>query len=511
MYSRFALSRLTRGAAFAAFLSHAIPVAGQAPSTASGEHEHHAAPIGDDVAPAMPMAREGSGTAWQPDATPMYATHSQRGAWQLMAHENVFVQFLHESGNRGDDQLGSINWIMGMAQRDLWNGRVTLRGMFSAEPWTVGGCGYPDLLASGEQCKGEGIHDRQHPHDLFMEISAEYDAPLKRSLRWQVYGGPAGEPALGPVAYPHRISAMPNPLAPIAHHWFDSTHITFGVVTAGVFGNRWKAEASLFNGREPGETRTDFDLGALDSISGRLWILPSSSIALQVSAGRLREAEAGEGVAARRDVDKITVSATYHRVNDRTVWASTAGWGRNEESGRGTYAVLGETSFTLADRDAWFARLEVVGKTAHDLDVSTAPDSAALMLTKIQGGYTRYLSRTHGFRAGIGAEASLGFVPDQLKSVYGARANVGAGVFVTVRPAAMIMTSHSGSQAAGRTMVMVQTAFDPAKLSCSPAIDPKTAPSAIYEGKTYYFCSESDRADFLTDPKMSLSMMPPKQ
>lgn len=181
---------------------------------------------------------------------------------------------------------------------------MTFRGMFSAEPWTIRGCGYPDLLASGEQCKGEKIHDRQHPHDLLMEISAEYDAPLKGPVRWQVYGGPAGEPALGPVAYPHRVSAMPNPLAPISHHWLDSTHITFGLVTAGVYANRWKAEASVFNGREPDEERADFDFGALDSFSGRLWFLPTSKLALQVSAGRLTEAEASEDGPARRCEDR---------------------------------------------------------------------------------------------------------------------------------------------------------------------------------------------------------------
>ena len=145
------------------------------------------------------MVREGSGTRWLPDTTPMYAIHWQRGPWQLMAHENAFVQFLHESGDRGADQFGSINWVMGMAQRNVGKGRVMLRGMFSAEPWTIRGCGYPDLLASGEQCSGQTIHDRQHPHDLLMEISAEYDAPLtarsagrcmavlpasRRSARW---------------------------------------------------------------------------------------------------------------------------------------------------------------------------------------------------------------------------------------------------------------------------------------------------------------------------------------
>jgi YHS domain-containing protein len=472
----------------------------QAPSGASaqGHMEHDSQ-----------MAREASGTAWLPDATPMYAFHWQRGSWQYMAHENAFLQSLHESSERGDDQAGSINWIMGMAQRNVGRGRLMLSAMFSAEPWTIGGCGYPDLLASGEQCRNETIHDRQHPHDLFMELTAEYDAPLKGAVRLQLYGGPVGEPALGPVAFPHRISAMPNPLAPIAHHWLDSTHVSFGVITAGLFGNKWKAEASVFNGREPDEIRTNFDFGALDSLSGRLWFLPTPNIALQVSAGRLNEAEAAEGAGPRSNVNRLTASATYHRIRERSVWASTIAWGRNSELGDGTTAVLMESSFTVADRDAWFGRWEVAGKTPHDLELTTASEST-LTLTKVQGGYVRYLPAVRGFKVGFGAEGSVGVVPAELRSVYGSRANVGAGIFVTVRPAMMTSSSMS-HQGAGDTMVMVQTAFDPAKLSCSPAIDPKTASSTVYEGKTYYFCSEQERAEFMKDPKGSLSMMPPKQ
>jgi hypothetical protein len=114
-----------------------------------------------------------------------------------------------------------------------------------------------------------------------MEIAAQYDRPLTNSARWQVYGGPAAEPALGPAAYPQRISATPNLLAPIARHWLDATHITFGVLTGGIYGNRWKAEA------EPGEDGGD-----------------------------------------RVDVTRVTASATYHRaVREGGVWATTAAWG----------------------------------------------------------------------------------------------------------------------------------------------------------------------------------------
>ena len=129
-----------------------------------------------NTAGAQPPPVEGSGTSWLPAATPMYAIHAQRGPWLFMLHENAFLQSLHESDDRGADQIGSINWFMGMAQRSAGRGRVEFRSMFSAEAATVGGCGYPDLLASGEQCDGEKIHDRQHPHDVFMELSAEYDA-----------------------------------------------------------------------------------------------------------------------------------------------------------------------------------------------------------------------------------------------------------------------------------------------------------------------------------------------
>jgi YHS domain-containing protein len=455
------------------------------------------------------MAREGSGTSWLPDSSPMYMVHRQDGPWMLMGHENAFLQYLHESGDRGGHQTGSINWLMGMAERSARGGHLALRGMVSFEPWTVRGCGYPDLLASGELCDGETIHDRQHPHDLFMEISAEYDRPLAGTIRWQLFGGPAAEPALGPVAYPHRVSAMPNPIAPISHHWLDSTHVSFGVVTGGVYGKRWKVETSAFNGREPDENRKDFDFGALDSVSGRIWLLPTPNVALQVSGGHLNDAEAGEAIGPRHDVNKLTASATFHRLTDRRVAASTVAWGRNSEDGVGTNALMLETNLTFNDRDTWFGRLEVTQKTPHDLDV---PETRArFTVSKLQGGYTRHFTAAMGWKAGVGGAVSASIVPSQLSAAYGGKVNPGIVVFLTLRPAIMAADAHAASPGSPPTMVMVQTAYDAAKLTCPAGFDPKTAPATTYEGKTYYFCSAADRDKFLIDPRMSLSMMPPKQ
>jgi YHS domain-containing protein len=541
MYRCFAFSRrVITVVVFAAF--GVMPAAAQTtprPPAAPEPHQHAAAASPERGA--MPqMAREGSGTAWLPDESPMFAIHAMKGPWTLMFHENAFLQYLKESGDRGGDQVGSTNWVMGMAQRNVGDGRVLFRGMFSAEPWTIRGCGYPDLLASGEQCRGEKIHDRQHPHDLMMELSAAYDAPLKGAVRWQVYGGPVGEPALGPVAYPHRVSAMPNPLAPISHHWLDSTHITYGVVTGGLYGSRWKAEASVFNGREPDEDRADFDFAALDSFSGRAWFLPTSKLALQISAGKLVEAEAGEGAAPRLDVSRISASATYHTGDaENRFWATTVAWGRNEESGHGSNALLLETNVTWQERDTVFGRFEAASKTAHDLAVVESQE--AFTLAKLQGGYTRYLPAWNGLKPGIGFSVSAGFVPEGLKSAYGSRVNGGFGVFLTLRPA--VMTMHAGHEGgagtadhAGHTgmppmdhsqhampqptptrpagrdapaaaapapgeprlpVADAERVIDPA---CAAKIDLMNAPKATYQRKVYYFCSTADRDEFLKEP-----------
>jgi hypothetical protein len=267
-----------------------------------------------------------------------------------------------------------------------------------------------------------------------MELAAEYTRPLGRAIQFQLYGGPVGEPALGPVAFMHRASALSNAFAPITHHWFDSTHITYGVATAGLYGAKWKAEGSVFNGREPDETRTDFDFGAMDSWSGRLWFLPSSHWALQMSAGHLTEAETPHDGGPRIDVDRVTAAAAFHRATlEDTMWATTLAWGRNAEpGGDATNAVMAESSVTMQDRDVIYGRFEWSQKSGHDLVVE--PEHEIFTVAKLQGGYTRYLKPHRGWAPGLGAAVSAGIVPESLESSYGGRVNAGVAVYLTLRP-----------------------------------------------------------------------------
>jgi len=212
--------------------------------------------VGSSDTNVMSMGAMGSGTSWQPSSGPMHMHHWIKGDWLLMFHYNLFADVNRQGGPRGVTKFESTSWFMPVAYHKLGKGTLQLRGMFSAEPFTVPPGGSPLLFQTGETYKGQPLIDRQHPHDLFMELSAQYTLPLGEHGTWFTYFGYPGEPALGPVTVLHRLSASENPSATLAHHLQDSTHISFGVLTTG-FTYRWfKLEGSIFNGREPDENRT---------------------------------------------------------------------------------------------------------------------------------------------------------------------------------------------------------------------------------------------------------------
>jgi hypothetical protein len=392
------------------------------------------------------MERMGSGTTWIPDAVRLPSRERMLGPWMIMTHGFVFAQYDKQSGERGDDQLGSLNWIMMMATRDFAGGRFQGRTMLSLDPSTVSNRGYPLLLQTGETYKGQPLHDRQHPHDFWMELGALYQREISKGLAWSLYAAPSGEPALGPVAFMHRPSAMDNPAAPLSHHWQDATHVTFGVLTGGVYSRKWQLEGSFFNGREPDENRWNFERIKLDSYSGRLTVNPSAHWSIAGGYGYLKSPEAPR---PDESMHRITASALHGaELGADGQWASAIVWGANKHSTSANWSsgVLAESEAIIDAHNTVFGRAEMVQKNAEelvvDIPVTTRagvvlpplPSSRRFDVSALQLGYIREVARTHWATIGLGAAGTLNFVPAQLEPYYGSRNPTGAFIFLRLRP-----------------------------------------------------------------------------
>ena len=378
----------------------------------------------------IPDSRAGSGSSWLPDASPLHAVHFPAGTWTLMLHGAAFALYDDQGSSRGANRVAMVDWAMLAASRDVGEGRLEMRAMLSTEPWTVGSRGYPLLLQSGESYGGTPLHDRQHPHDLFVELAALYDRPVTRHLAFSVYVAPVGEPALGPVAFPHRPSAA-DPFAPLGHHWQDATHITFGVITAGLFTRSVKLEASWFNGREPDENRTDFDYTGrrLDSYAGRLTVNPSVHWSMATWYGYLASPEA----LAPEAVHRYGASALFSRaLGAAGQWSAALIFSANATVGANQTlpSVLIETTVEPDGRNGLFGRVEYVRKRAEDLAVPGVPAGVAYDVGAVSVGYARQIARMSGGVVGLGARGAVSFVPPSLEALYGSRAPVGGAVYV---------------------------------------------------------------------------------
>ena len=360
------------------------------------------------------MEREASGTSWQPDSTPMEGMHFMKKDWMLMLHGFADVLYDHQGGPRGDSKLFGPTMLMFMAQRPLGPGTLGLRSMLSADPATIGKSGYPLLLQTGEALNGKPLIDRQHPHDLFMELAVSYSLRLSGKGSVFAYFGLPGEPALGPPAFMHRFSGADNPEAPISHHWLDSTHITFGVGTLGVVWKSIKLEGSTFRGREPDEHRWDIEKPRFDSYSGRVSWNPNGGWALQASQGHLREPEELEpGV----DVTRTTASMAYHRSTANANWQTMLAWGRDKKNpGEALDAFLAESALRMMKVNTLFARLERVKK--DELFESGPLAGEAFWVSKVTLGFIHDFNREGRIAWGVGALGSLHFVPGDLRPFY---------------------------------------------------------------------------------------------
>jgi hypothetical protein len=438
--SSFACARLHRAAAAAA-----VALVAAARFLDAQSMPGMAMPMADPLG--ISMDRMGSGTTWIPDAVSLPSRHDMVGGWSLMTHGFVFLQQNSQDGDRGSSQFGSLNWGMFMASRDVAGGRFQARTMLSLDPWTVTNRGYPLLLQSGETYGGQSLHDRQHPHDFLMELGAVYERPVSKRIGVSLYVSPSGEPALGPVAFMHRPSAMDMLLAPIGHHWQDATHISFGVLTAGMFGRTWKVEGSVFNGREPDENRWNIDPIRLDSYSGRVTLNPNANWSLTGGYGYLKNPEAAHPL---ESIHRLTASAMHGTKLGRDgQWSTAAVWGANTRTtGDLAHSVLLESEAVLDRSNTMIGRAEWVQKSGEDLVLDTPSIGIAhdrlFSVGALSLGYIREIVRSSRTTIGLGAIGTLNAVPSALESTYGSKTPLGFVAFLRLRPT--FSAPHAGME-----------------------------------------------------------------
>jgi hypothetical protein len=398
----------------------------------------------------IPFSRFGSGTSWRPDSAPMRAADRMVGDWMLMLQGAAFGQFDHQGTRRGDTQLGETDWEMLMAARNYVGGLFRANLMTSLEALSLGERGYPELLQTGGTDHGARLVNYQHPHDLFMEASVAYDHPLAKRVATGLYVAAVGEPALGPVAFMHRPSAVADPFAPLGHHWQDAAHESFGVVTGQLYAHSVKLEGSAFNGREPDEYRFNFDYqhAALDSYSGRLTVLPDGRVSVSAWGGYLFDHDPLEpGLGMQRY--GASVLTTTNGVAGGT-WSSAVIWGMNihHHSDREhvhdstvstklyhvSSSVLLESTLELGRRTALYGRVEQVQKNGDDLGFIGGDLLELFTIRSLSAGITREIRSFGDAAVGVGLRASLDLLPTTLLPTYGTTTPAGVAVFLRVRP-----------------------------------------------------------------------------
>ena len=356
---------------------------------------------------------EGSGTSRLPGTETMRGQHIMAGDWMLMAHGNASLQYTDHGGPRGDSKTYVTSMAMLIGTRETDWGRIQLKSMLSAEP-AMDTSGYPNLFASGETSRGVPLVDRQHPHDLFMELAARVDVDVAGGSLY-LYGGPVGEPALGPSAFMHRGSASNNPEAPITHHWIDSTHITYGVVTAGYSASRWQLEASAFRGQEPDEQRWNIEKPRFDSWSVRATWNPTPNWALQASTGRLKQPE----FLIHPDEDEQRSTASVHYANSDGLSAMLAFSAKDRKPGPTLTAWLAEINWDLDEHHTLFGRAENVRNDELFPDDLNPLHEVPFRVSKFQAGYAYRLPLTDVVNLALGGTVSAFAKPAALDAAYG--------------------------------------------------------------------------------------------
>ncbi len=364
-----------------------------------------------------------SGTSMSPQSWPMPMLMLTPGGWSLMFMGQAYLVDTQQTGPRGHDKFYSTNWGMLAATHKAGRGSFMFQLMLSLEPATITDRRFPELFQTGETAYGKPLVDAQHPHDFIMGMGIHYAYPLSEHTTFQIYFAPVGDPALGPVAYPHRASAAELPQATLSHHWQDSTHIANEVLTVGVLHKKIRLEASGFYGTEPNENRWNIDYGPMNSWSTRLSVFPAKNWMAQVSVGRLARPERQEP----GDVVRSTASIHYTRPMQGSSWSTSLIWGRNHKTldHRDSNSYLLESVVPFRRKNFFTGRIELVDKDELFSDRPEVEERLArtagssFRIGAYTLGYTRDIGTFHGAQTGIGANFTAYQTPAAIKPFYG--------------------------------------------------------------------------------------------
>ena len=351
------------------------------------------------------------------DQQPQHQHPSSSDAWTWSVEGAAFAGYNYQHRKFTDfDELESQNWLMTTFGKMFGNrSRLELIGMFSFEPFTLRDIGSPQVFQTGETYNGAPLIDYQHPHDLFMNLGAEYARPIgETTITIGAYAvGPA---PLGPPVFMHRPSAVDNPQAPLSHHYLDSTHVTPGVLSFSIERSGFQVEAGAFHGQEPDEDRLDLDTGALDSWSVRgSWA--DGPWQLQVSGADLKTPERKSPY----DATRFTASATYYRGDEHRSLAWTAAFGQNREVFGNLEAYLLEGAHHRGSHTVYM-RAENVDKDILDAGfhpIGVQHTHRQSNVTAFTAGYIRDIASRSFGRFGVGGDITGYLVPANLEESYG--------------------------------------------------------------------------------------------
>jgi hypothetical protein len=400
-------------------------------------HMHNMSDMGMNIDQAgIFLMNQASGTSMNPESWTMPMTMISPNGWNLMFMGQAFIMDIQETGPRAGDKLASSNYGMFSAEHDIGKGSFMFQMMLSLEPATITQRRYPELFQTGETAFGQPLVDAQHPHDFFMALGVQYAHPVGENTLLQIYVAPVGDPALGPVAFPHRASAEEIPQAPLGHHVQDSSHIASEVITGAIKYKKVRLEVSGFYGTEPPENRWIIDNGPINSWATRLSWFPTKNWMAQFSIGRLTRPERQE----EGDMLRSTASVSYTRPMQGADWSTSLIWGRNHKTidKRNLNSYLLESVMPIHRKNFVTGRIELIDK---DELFNDQPDLEAQLDRTIGStfrigaytiGYTRDIGTFHSMETGIGANFTTYSTPDAIKPYYGNRP-VAAVIYLRVR------------------------------------------------------------------------------